>query len=78
MPRIPLSKIKTLPDIFSHITYKEVAQAIKMNPQTLRDYVRKTPEYFSLGQIYKMATFLEVDGWWLIGLVHGWCGERAD
>lgn len=78
MPRIPLSKIKTLPEIFNHITYKEVAKAIGMKSVTLRTYVRITPEKFRLGDVYKMAEYLEVDRWWLMGLVHGWCGERAD
>lgn len=78
MPRIPLSKIKTLPDLFSHITYKEVAKAIGMKPHTLRTYVNITPEKFRLGDVYKMAEYLEVDKWWLLEKVHGWCGERAD
>lgn len=76
--KIPIRSIKTLPDIFTHVTYKEVAKALKMNPATLKNYVHKTPEYFSLGQVYGMAEYLEVDRWWLIGLVVKWCGERVD
>lgn len=78
MPRIPLSKIKNLPDIFSHITYKEVAKAIGMKPVTLRTYVTITPEKFRLEDVYKMAEYLECDRWWLMGLVHGWCVQGAD
>lgn len=78
MPRIPVSKIKSLPDIFKHITYKQVAGAIGMKTVTLRSYVNLRPEKFRLGNIYKMAEFLECDGWWLLRLVHGWMGERAD
>lgn len=73
MAKIPLSKIKTLPDIFGHITYTEVAKALGMKPVTLRTYVNVTPEKFRLEDVYKMAEFLEVDQWWLIGKVHGWC-----
>lgn len=78
MPRIPKSKIKTLPDIFSHITYKEVAKALQMKASTLRRYVNITPEKFRLEDVYKMAVYLEVDQWWLVEKVHGWCGERVD
>lgn len=78
MPRIPLSKIKTLPDIFKHITYKEVAEAIGTKTVTLRSYVNVKPEKFRLEDVYKMSEYLECDGWWLLKLVHGWMGERAD
>lgn len=78
MPRIPVSKIKTLPDIFKHITYKQVAEAIGMKTATLRSYVNLRPEKFRLEDVYKMSEYLECDGWWMVGLVHGWCGERVD
>lgn len=78
MPRIPIKKIKSLPDIFGHITYTEVAKALQMKTITLRTYVNITPEKFRLGDVYRMAEFLECDRWWLMGKVHGWCGERAD
>lgn len=76
MPRIPIRSIKTLPDLFTHVTYKEVAKALKMNPTTLKNYVYKTPEYFSLGQVYTMAEYIGVDRWWLLRLVVRWCGGR--
>lgn len=62
MPCIPLSKTKSFPDIFNHVTYKDTAKALKMNQTTRKNYVTRTPEYFTLDQIH--------------ALVEGWCGER--
>lgn len=75
---IPTSKIKSFPQIFDYVTYRDTAKAIKIKPETLSKYVNQTPEYFTLGQLHDMAEYLGVDGWWLIRLVERWVRERGD
>jgi hypothetical protein len=77
-PKIKIKQVKTLPDIFKQVSYPEAAKALGMNPATLRRYVKVTPEKFRLEDVYRMAEYLEVDGWWMLELVHGWVGERVD
>lgn len=77
-PKIKIKQVKTLPDIFKQVSYPEVAKALSMKPATLRRYVGVAPEKFRLEDVYKMAEYLEVDKWWVIGLVCRWVGERSD
>ena len=73
---IPTKKIKSLPDLFNYVSYTDVAKAIGMKPGTLRDYVKDKPGRFRLEDVYRMAEFVEVDGWWLLELVHGWVVDK--
>lgn len=67
---IPKSKIKSLPDLFSYVTYPDIAKALGMSASTLRAYVKDKPGRFRLEDVYNLAEELEVDRWWLLELVH--------
>jgi hypothetical protein len=76
--KITPKDISHFPDLFKFYTYKQVAERLHMKPTTLKNYVSKTPQYFTLGQIDAMAEFLQLPHWWLLRKVHDWCLEARE